>query len=63
MKDYPFLVVTGKTETWLVNVDTCEAQTLIVTSSGPLVAQPGVVYLTSEEECELNGIARMAFAS
>ena len=42
--DYPFVLVTGKTETWLVNVNKKKIQTLFTTSGKPFFAQPGVSF-------------------
>lgn len=51
--EYPFLLVTGKVQTWLVNVQTKKSQTLFTCSSRPAFAQPGVVFhvTTPELKC------------
>ena len=42
--EYPFLLVTGKEETWMVNIHTKKAQTLFTAAGKPFFVQPGVVF-------------------
>jgi hypothetical protein len=49
-KDFPFFMVTGRSQIWIGNLNRCTAETLVVGSSMPYLDQPGVLFLEKRND-------------
>lgn len=61
--EFPFMVLSGAQEMWLVNLETCKMQSLIKSSSKPSLGQVGAQFLTTEKLGKDRKVMRMIFAT